>query len=140
MFDLRTVDALILDIDGVLYEGDHALPGAVELVAHLNRKGTPYALLSNNTTRPFSSHTDKLAELGMPVSSTSIVTAARVVAQTLAGEAKPGAQYLVIGELGLVEALEQVGFEVTQTDHRNVEYVVVGMDRQLTYEKLKVAA
>jgi 4-nitrophenyl phosphatase len=140
LFDLRTVEALILDIDGVLCEGDRALPGAVELVAHLNRKGTPYALLSNNTTRPFSSHTAKLAELGMPVSSTSIVTAARVVAQTLAGEAKPGAQCLVIGELGLVEALEQVGFEVTQTNHRNVEYVVVGMDRQLTYEKLKVAA
>lgn len=140
MFDLRTVEALILDIDGVLYEGDRALPGAVELVAHLNRKGTPYALLSNNTTRPFSSHTAKLARLGMPVPSTSIVTAARVAAQTLAREAKSGTRCLVIGELGLVEALEQVGFEVTQTDHRNVEYVVVGMDRQLTYEKLRAAA
>lgn len=140
MFDLRTVEALILDIDGVLYEGDRALPGAVELIAHLTRKGTPYVLLSNNTTRPLSSHTAKLSELGMPVPSTSIVTAAQIVAQTLAGEADPGARCLVIGELGLVEALEQAGFEVTQTNHRNVEYVVVGMDRQFTYEKLKAAA
>lgn len=138
--DLRAVLALILDIDGVLYEGERARPGAVELIAHLGREGTPYVLLINNTTRPLGSHVAKLSKLGMPVPADLIVTAAGVVAQTLAGEADPGARCLVIGELGLVEALEQAGFEVTQTDHHRVEYVVVGMDRQLTYQKLKTAA
>lgn len=139
-FDLRAVAALILDIDGILYEGHRAMPGAVELITHLTREGTPYVLLSNNTTRPFSSHVAQLTELGMPVAPGSIVTAAYVVAHTLAGEANPGARCLVIGETGLVEALEEAGFQVTQTDPYAVEYVVVGMDRQLTYEKLKAAA
>jgi len=130
----------VLDVDGVLYEGDYPLPGATDLIGHLTRNGTPYVLLSNNTTRPLSGHVAKLSALGMPVPPASIVTAARVVAQTLAGEAAPGRRCLVIGERGLVEALEQAGFEVTQTDHHHVDYVVVGMDRQLTYEKLKAAA
>jgi 4-nitrophenyl phosphatase len=139
-FDLRAVAALILDIDGILYEGQRALPGAVQLIAHLAREGTPYVLLSNNTTRPLGSHLAQLAGLGMPVASGSIVTAARVVAHVLVGEAGPGARCLVIGEAGLLEALEGAGFEVTQTDPHGVDYVVVGMDRQLTYDKLKAAA
>lgn len=140
MFDLHTIKALVLDIDGVLYEGDHALPGAVKLIAHLTREGTPYVLLSNNTTRPFGSHVARLSELGMPVSPELIVTAARVVAHVLATEANPGARCLVVGEQGLIEALQERGFEVTQTEPYDVDYVVVGMDRQLTYEKLKAAA
>jgi HAD superfamily hydrolase (TIGR01450 family) len=139
-FDLHAIAALILDIDGILYEGQRALPGAVELIAQLTREGTPYVLLSNNTTRPLRSHLAQLTELGMPVPPGSIVTAAYVVAHILAGEARPGTRCLVIGETGLLEALEQVGLRVTQTDSDGVEYVVVGMDRQLSYEKLKAAA
>lgn len=139
-FDLRAVAALILDVDGILYEGQRALPGAVELIARLTREGTPYVLLSNNTTRPLSSHLAQLRELGMPVAPGSIVTAANVVANTLASEARPGARCLVIGEAGLLEALEGAGFQVTQTDRHGVDYVVIGMDRQLTYAKLKAAA
>jgi 4-nitrophenyl phosphatase len=139
LFELSRIEALVLDIDGVLYEGDRALPGAVELIAELNESSFPYVLLSNNTTRPAARHVAKLLDMGMPVPPSSILTGARVVAQILGGESHSGARCLVIGELGLLEALEQAGFEITQTDHRNVDYVVIGMDRQLTYEKLKTA-
>ena len=138
--DLTNIEALILDIDGVLYEGNRALPGAVELLAHLVQNETPHVLLTNNTTRTLDQHVVKLAALGMPISPESIVTAARVTALVLAGEAAAGARCMVIGEAGLVEALELAGFQLTLNGYSDVDYVVVGMDRQLTYDKLKVAA
>lgn len=134
------MQGLVFDIDGVLYEGDRALPGAVELIGHLSRTNVPYVLLTNNTTRPLDDHVERLSQLGMPVPAHSIITAVKITAQILSREAKPGTRCLVIGEAGLIEGLEQAGFEVTQTDHHNVEYVVVGMDRKLTYEKLKAGS
>ncbi len=137
---LSDIDGLILDIDGVLVEGDRILPGAVELISRLNRDGTPYVFYSNNTTYPFQYHVDKLLQLGVPYPSQVLLTAARVTAQVLAAEAQPGTICFVLGELGLIEALREVGFVVTQDDYRKADYVVIGMDRQLTYEKLKNAA
>jgi len=137
---LRCAVSLILDVDGVLFEGNHILPGAVELISQLSREGTPYVYLSNNTTYSFQHHVDRLSRLGKSADPGVIITAARVTAQTLASESRPGACCLVIGECGLIEALELAGFEVTQTDYQKAEYVVIGMDRQLTYEKLKFAS
>ena len=137
--DLTNIEALILDIDGVLYEGNRALPGAVELLAHLVQNETPHVLLTNNTTRTLDQHVVKLAALGMPISPESIVTAARVTALVLAGEAAAGARCMVIGEAGLVEALELAGFQLTLNGYSDVDYVVVGMDRKFTYAKLHEA-
>lgn len=137
---LSEIDGLILDIDGVLVEGDRVLPGAVELIAYLNQYGTPYVFYSNNTTYPFQHHVEKLLKLGVPHPERILLTAARVTARVLAAEAEPGTCCFVVGERGLIEALEEAGFVVLQDDHQKAAYVVIGMDRQLTYEKLKNAA
>lgn len=142
--DLSAVEALILDIDGVLYEGQRALPGAVELVTWLNAHSFPYVLFSNNTTRPLQGHVDQLDGLGMPVPAASILTAARVTAAVLAAES-PAALCLAVGEAGLSEALQAAGLDLLQdgADSRleqgGVKYVVVGLDREFNYEKLRVA-
>jgi 4-nitrophenyl phosphatase len=138
--DLARLQALVLDIDGILYEGNQALPGAVELVSHLNQTGFPYVLFSNNSTRRIGEHVDKLKGLGMDVPVERIITAARIAAHVLAHESKPGRRCLVIGEAGLDEALQGAGFEVTKTEWADVAYVVTGMDRELTYEKLLAAS
>lgn len=137
---LRRVNGLILDVDEVLFEGQQALPGAVELAAHLYKNETPHVFLSNNTTYPFQYHLNRLSRLGIRVSPNEIITAARVTAQTLVAEAEPGVCCLVIGERGLVEALSAAGFEITQSAYQRADYVVIGMDRLLTYDKLKCAA
>lgn len=137
---LREIDALIIDIDGVLYEGNRVLPSGVEVIEHLNRHCTPYLFLSNNTTYPFRHHVEKLTRLGVPDPANVLITAARITAQVIAAESEPGTCCFVIGELGLIEALEQSGLKVTQSDYQSASYVVVGMDRQLTYEKLRSAA
>lgn len=137
---LSEIDGLILDIDGVLVEGDRILPGAFEFISCLNQHRTPYVFFSNNTTYPFQYHVNKLLRLGVPQPEKILLTAARVTAQVLAAEAEPGTVCYVVGERGLIEALEEAGFVVLQDDYRKAAYVVIGMDRQLTYEKLKNAA
>ncbi len=137
--DVSHLHALILDIDGVLYEGNRALPGAIELIEHLNKNNTPYVLFTNNTTNTLENHVTKLSRLGMRVPAASIITAASVAAKMIAQEVTAGTRCFVIGEAGLVEALLKVGLEVTQSEGDDIQYVVIGMDRQLTYEKLKIA-
>lgn len=140
MDDLSKIKSLILDIDGILYEGNQAVPGAVELIEDLNEQNTPYVLLSNNTTNTIEKHIEKLASLGMQVPRESIITAAMVAAQLIARETPPGTRCFVVGEAGLMQALQQAGLAATQNDDSDLRYVVIGMDRQLTYEKLKIAA
>lgn len=140
MVELNDIKSLILDIDGILYEGMNAIPGAVELIEDLNKHDTPYVLLSNNTTNTIERHVQKLNQLNMHIPSKAIITAARVAAQLIANESPPGTCCFVIGEAGLIQALQQAGLQVTQSDNGDIKYVVIGMDRQLTYEKLKIAA
>jgi 4-nitrophenyl phosphatase len=137
---LREIQGLILDVDGVLFEGQRLLPGAAELAAFLRQNQTPFMFLSNNTTYPLEHHIEKLSRLGSPVSPASIITAAQLTAEVLSREAKPGTCCLVIGESGLRQALEAAGFEITSSDYHRAQYVVIGMDRGLTYEKLKCAS
>jgi 4-nitrophenyl phosphatase len=96
--------------------------------------------LSNNTTYPLEHHIEKLSRLGSPVSPASIITAAQLTAEVLSREAKPGACCLMIGENGLSQALEAAGFKITSNDYQRAQYVVIGMDRWLTYDKLKCAS
>lgn len=139
MVELSNIQSLILDIDGILYEGNQAVPGAVELIDDLNKHATPYVLLSNNTTNTIEKHIEKLARLNMRVLPAAIITAARVAARLIAQESPPGTRCFVIGEAGLIQALHEAGLETTQTENYDLRYVVIGMDRQLTYEKLKIA-
>ncbi|MDP3186382.1 MAG: HAD hydrolase-like protein, partial [Anaerolineales bacterium] len=110
----------------------------------LNAHSFPYVLFSNNSTRPFREHVDHLAGLGLPVPAASILTAARVTAAVLAAES-PGALCLAVGEAGLSEALQAAGLDLLQDwadsrlEHGGVKYVVVGLDREFNYEKLRVA-
>lgn len=140
ILDLTTIRALVLDVDGVLYEGNSALVGAAELIAHLHAENVPFVLLSNNTFRSVSQHVEKLAGLGIHVVSEEILTSALITARVLAREAGRRARCYVIGEEGLLEALNEVGLEVLEAESDVVDYVVVGMDRRLTYDKLRIAA
>lgn len=138
--DLSRIRALLLDIDGVLYVGNHALPGAVELIGRLRKEGVPFLLLSNNTFRPVVEQVRKLSALGIEVRNEEVLTAAQTTARIMASEAGRRARCFVIGEEGLVEALAEAGLEVLEADAPDIDYVVIGMDRQLTYAKLRTAA
>lgn len=68
------MSALLLDMDGVLYQGEKALPGAREAVAWLKRERIPHLFLTNTTSRPRSALVAKLAGMGIEVSEEAILT------------------------------------------------------------------
>jgi 4-nitrophenyl phosphatase len=132
--DLRHV---IIDMDGVLYRGTEAIPGAREFLLFTRRIGVPFLLLTNNSSMTAAQYKVKLAGMDMVVSEDEILPSAAATAMYLARLAGPGTPVYMIGEEGLRMELEQAGFKLREDTA--VKYVVVGWDRKLTWEKLKVA-
>lgn len=134
MSDLRCV---LFDMDGVIYLGSTPLSGAPETFDYLNRTGIPYCLITNNSTMTAAQYVEKLARMDVTVPEAAVLTSGVATAQCLAKEVPGGAPVYVIGEEGLVQPLLEAGFWL---DERAPRFVCVGLDRHLTYDKLKRAA
>ncbi len=66
--------AILFDLDGVLYEGDRPVPGAAEAVAAIRARGLPHLFLTNTTSRPRSTLVEKLAGMGIAVTEKDLLT------------------------------------------------------------------
>lgn len=135
---LTALRGFIFDLDGTLYRGNTVLPGAAEFVAHLRRAGIPLLFLTNNATTSPQGVADRLTQMGIPAGVADVFTSAQATAATLADET-PGCRIYMVGEAGLREALLAAGLTLTD-DFREADAVVVGMDREVTYSKLRDAA
>lgn len=125
---------VVFDLDGVVYRGEAALPGAAEAVAGVRAAGRGVAFVTNNAARTPDQIVDKLVGLGIPVQADEIVTSSLAAATLL----EPGDRCLVIGMDGLRGALAERGcIEVTEPDDTDV--VVVGFDRELVWDDLRRA-
>ncbi|MDQ7841063.1 MAG: HAD-IIA family hydrolase [bacterium] len=129
----RSLRGYLFDMDGVLYRGRRVLPGARALLAALDRKGIPFALVTNNSTRTPRQYTRFLATMGMRVPAKRIVTSSVGTAAYLRAALPPGSRVLVVGEPPFRHLVVRAGFTVAWED---VSAVVVGLDRRLTYAKL----
>ena len=78
--------ALLLDLDGVLYEGDRPVPGAVDAIAWLRESGVPHLFVTNTTSRPRQGLVDKLAAMEMQVDVDELLTPAVAAAAWLERE------------------------------------------------------
>jgi 4-nitrophenyl phosphatase len=134
---LTSIQHLIVDMDGVLYRGGQRLPGARRFLRYLAQNQVPFVLATNNSTLTPQQYVRKLASMDIEVSEERIITSALAAALYLERVAGRGARVYPIGEDGLLSALSDRGFLLT---HQGVEYVVVGLDRRLTWEKLSTAA
>ena len=135
---LRALRGFIFDMDGVIYRGQEVTPGAAEFIANLRRAAIPFIYLTNNSSTPPDKVAARLAAMGIPTSAGEILTSAAVTAAEVS-QAVTGRRALVIGEEGIRLALSAVGFTPVE-DHRQADVVVVGIDRQATYAKLREAA
>lgn len=133
---LSSLNALLIDLDGVVYRGDVPLPGATELGPTLSSLGIDYAFVTNNATLTSDSYEEKLRGMGVAVDPSRVVTSATATVEHLKRLSPAGGNVCVVGEHGLVQALRDAGFTVTDSDPA---FVVAGLDRNLTYERLIAA-
>ncbi|MGD8932821.1 MAG: HAD-IIA family hydrolase, partial [Chromatiales bacterium] len=123
-------DAILLDMDGVLYHGDRALPGAAEFLQRIEQ--IPHLFITNNPILPPEAVADKLARIGLSrPAPQQIITSAQATARWLSRE-KPGFRYFAVGAEGLHLALREVGVE----DPAQADFVVVGEGPGLDYASL----
>ena len=133
---LETLSAFLIDLDGVVYTGNTPIRGAAEFFRYLARTGRRFQCITNNSTLTAEQFADKLAGMGIPVAPEQVLTSPQATALHLKERLAPGARILVIGEEGLVRALLCEGFRLAD---RAPDAVVCGLDRRLTYERLKRA-
>jgi glycerol-1-phosphatase len=107
----ETYDRAVLDLDGVVYVGQRAVPGAVEGLEAARRAGMQLAFITNNAARPPADVAAHLREIGVPAEETDVVTSAQAGARLLAGQVEEGSRVYVIGGPGLHVALRERGLD-----------------------------
>lgn len=134
-------DAILLDLDGVVYRGREPVPGAAGSLRRLREAGLRIAFLTNNSSRTPEAIAQHLTSLGIPGSADEIVTSAEATARLLAHRGTASA--FVVGEEGLRAAIAGAGVRLVDdgaADDGAVDAVVVGLDRHASYERLRDAA
>ncbi len=133
---LDAIRNLLMDMDGVLYRGHTPLAGAAELIHFLRGRGIRFLLVTNNSTLTPAQFAERMQKMGIPVEAEEIMTSGVATAEYLATIAPPGTKVNVVGEGGLIAELEKRGFVMAG---REAQFVVCGLDKTVTYEKLKTA-
>ncbi|MDN5919655.1 MAG: HAD hydrolase-like protein [Pseudonocardia sp.] len=108
-------DVLLADLDGTLYRGPDAVPGAVEAVRGAGERGVPTVYVTNNASRSPDDVAGHLAELGFPARTHDVRTSSQAGAAMLAEQLPAGAAVLVVGTEALADQVRAVGLTVVDS-------------------------
>jgi 4-nitrophenyl phosphatase len=134
------LDALVCDLDGVLYRGDSAIEGSTDAIARARSAGVKIIFATNNATKTPADYVDKLASFGVRATETEIVTAAIVTAEECERRGWQGRSAFLIGGRGIREALAGSGMELLAGEAaRRAELIVASNDPEFTYDHLRTA-
>ena len=126
-----TFRGIILDLDGTVYRGNEAVPGAAAFIRDLHTRGIVIRYVTNRANRSADTVCRQLTDMGLSCEPADVITSAAATADFL----KPGPVY-VIGESGLLDELARKGFVI---DEAAAETVIVSFDRKFSYDKLAIA-
>jgi len=139
---VRRYRGLIVDLDGVVWRGGKPISENIEALRILRNAGAKIVFLTNNSTRSRRLYSQLLTSiLGFKVKPEDVVTSAYAAAKWLK-ENMGSSKVYVVGEEGLVEELVGEGHTIvtiSEAKSCKADVVVVGLDRNLTYEKLLAA-
>jgi len=130
----RLFSGYVVDLDGTVYLGDEALPGAVETLARIRAAGARVVFLTNNPLRSAASYAQMLLDLGIQAAEHEIVTPLSVLTGYL-GQRYPGAVALTIAEPLVDRTLTVAGISLTAGPSK-ADVVVLSFDRTFDYTKL----
>lgn len=129
-------DLLLLDLDGVVYVGPHAVPGAREALRRARDQGLHLAYVTNNASRPAPVVAAHLTRLGITAEPDEVVTSAMAGAALLRERLGPGRRVLVIGGEGLQWALEREGLTPVSRFDEEPDAVIQGFSPDVGWRLL----
>lgn len=130
-------DALLLDLDGTIWAGGLAIPGAIEAVTSA---GLPAVYVTNNASRSAADVAGKLTGLGLSASASDVVTSAQAAAALAARYADPGDPILVVGAPSFRAVVEEAGFRVVSSADDAPVVVLHGHNPETGWRQLSEAA
>lgn len=132
---LEQIDAVFLDLDGTIYLGGELIDGALDFLKRCDEKGVQRYFLSNNSSRSVKQYVKKLHAFGIPAVEEDVLLSTHDLLSWLA--LKNITKTWLIGTEGMREMLEEKGIE---TKSSQPEYVVLGYDTEITYDKIAQAS
>lgn len=127
--------AYFIDLDGTIYQGTKQYPSGKRFIDRLRDHQIPYLFVTNNSTKTPEAVADNLSQNhGIATTPDQVYTSAMATADYLKTHVSDQAKIFVIGEAGLTTAIQAAG--CTLVDDHQADVVVMGLDRQFTYDKL----
>ncbi|MEL0100069.1 MAG: HAD-IIA family hydrolase [Euryarchaeota archaeon] len=132
---LENVKAVFLDLDGTIYLGSSLISGALDFLKRCDEKGVKRYFLSNNSSRSVSQYVEKLLKLDIPCTADDVLLSTHDLLSWL--KQNDVNRTYAIATDGMCEMLENEGITVRDV---NPQYVVLGYDTEINYEKISMAS
>ena len=133
--NLENIEAIFLDLDGTIYMGDNLIDGAIDFLNRIEERGIRRFFLSNNSSKSVAQYLEKLEKMGIPANKEEVLLSTHDLLSWL--KAENISETYLVGTEGMKEMLEEVGIN---TNSENPQFVVLGYDTEITYEKLTNAS
>lgn len=138
MKNLQDIKCYLLDMDGTIYLGNELIEGAKEFLQKLKEKNIKYIFLTNNSSKNKDRYVEKLNKLGIEAVREDVFSSGEATTIYLKKK-KVGAKIFLMGTKDLEDEFINAGFELVKERNQKIDFVVLGFDTTLTYEKLWIA-
>ena len=141
--ELKDKKLFLLDMDGTIYLDDSLFDGTIEFLQHINDIGGRYLFLTNNSSKGVDTYVEKLNKLGIKAEARDFLTSVDATAAFL--KERYGADYgsrkiYILGTESFRKQMMDEGFKVTTDADEDVETLLIGFDRELTFKKVEDAS
>lgn len=135
MKDLAKIKCFLIDMDGTFYLDNELIDGALDFIEVIKKKGADYLFLTNNSSKNRDVYQKKLSDMGCKADKEKVFTSGEAAVIYLANK-NPAAKIFLLGTKHLENEFEKAGFLLTNKSDVEPDYVVLGFDTGLTYDKL----
>lgn len=138
---LTEIDALVCDLDGVVYRGSRVIPGAPEAIAALRARGIKVVFATNNATHTVERYRARLSEIGIETAPDDIVTSAIVTVEEIKRRGWTDRSIYLVGGDGIKARCIEADLRLVDgSDAQEADVVIVSGTPELTYDDLRTAA
>ncbi|MGL5574639.1 HAD-IIA family hydrolase [Cetobacterium sp.] len=138
MKELIEKKLFLLDMDGTIYVENKLIPGAKDFLDILKKQGKDYVFLTNNSSKSVKNYLEKLHSLDIYADESNMFSSGQATSFYLK-EMKKKAKLYVVGTESFKNDLAKDGFTIVENIKQEIDYLVVGFDTELNYEKLEKA-
>ncbi|MCD7975318.1 MAG: HAD-IIA family hydrolase [Phascolarctobacterium sp.] len=135
---LKKIKCFLFDMDGTINLGDTLIPGMEGFFEKLTAAGKRYYLLTNNSSKNHKQYVTQMMRLGVPVTEDDIIISTDAFLAYMVKH-RPGARIFLLAMPQMEDAVRNAGFTLTKGLEDETDFVVLGFDQTLTYDKMMIA-